>query len=197
LSIVNQARREERAMTPTDPQHEARREAFEAACAQLARQAAQQRSHTMANATTSPKRPSNAPPTPKATAEVPAQLPAAGQTPPPATTETRVLPNGTIERYANGQLLKTTPPPQANGKAPATPAAKAPVRPTCGSLRSPAAAPAPAMPAAQAPTGPQPGQLFHVATLGTEDIWEFAPQSAAPGAAVMVRHVKGYEMNGA
>jgi hypothetical protein len=123
----------------------------------------------MANATKSPGKGQPTPKPPKATGKTPM---ATGQAPPPPATETRVLPDGTIRRYANGRLVSTTP-PKANGKAPAS--AKPPKT-------------------SAAPTGPQPGQLFHVAKLGTEDIWELAPLSAKPGAAVIVRHFTGYDV---
>jgi hypothetical protein len=119
----------------------------------------------MAKATKSPKPPNKAQLTPKGKAN--------GQAPPPPASETVVQPDGTIERYAHGQLVKTTPPPQANGKPPAK--AKAP---------KPQAA----------PKGPPPSQPYFVARLGTDDIWEIAPLSEKPGAPVMVRHYEGYTL---
>jgi hypothetical protein len=84
--------------------------------------------------------------------------------------ESRIV-NGTIERYEHGQLVSTEPAPT-----PKTPAPKA----------TPAKA--------KAPTGPKPGEAYFVGKLGAEDLWEFAPISAEPGAAVVVRHFKGYEL---
>jgi hypothetical protein len=89
----------------------------------------------------------------------------AAKAPKPHTTETVVEPGGTIKRYRDGKLVQTTPAPQANGTP--RPAAKAKPK-----------APAPKPPAA--PLGPRPGEAYYVAKLGTEDIWQFLPESAAP-----------------
>jgi hypothetical protein len=124
----------------------------------------------MATATKPKKTPGKAPPTP--------------QVPPPAN-ETRVLPDGTIERYKDGQLIKTTPPPKANGQATPTPAVAV-------ANGNPSKA-KPPTPAAVTPS-PKPGEAFYVAKLGTEDIWQLAPLSAKPGAAVIVRHFTGYDV---
>jgi hypothetical protein len=83
-------------------------------------------------------------------------------------TETRVLKDGTIQRYAHGHLISTTPAP------PATPAKAQP----------------PKTPAA--PTGPTPGETYIIGPLDGDDLWEFAPASAEPGAAVVVRRYQGY-----
>ena len=118
----------------------------------------------MAKATKSPKTTGQGQPTP--------QAPATGQATPPAH-ETILLPDGTIERRQDGQLVTRTPPPKANGNATPKPAAKG----------KPAKA--------KAPQGPKPGEAFYVAKLGTEDIWQFVPESAAPDSHVQVRHYKG------
>jgi hypothetical protein len=112
----------------------------------------------------------------KTTGKTPPTSPA----PPPAT-ETRVLPDGTIERYTNGRLIKTTPPPKANGKPSKLPAA-APQPPA--SLQA----------AVQATGEPK----HYVGKLGTEDIWAFEVikphDQASP---VLVRRFIGYDQQGA
>jgi hypothetical protein len=156
-------------MKPTDRAHENARLTFEAACAALARQADAERSRSMATSTPSKssQRPSQAQPTPK---------------PQPPATETRVLPDGTIERYAHGRLVSTTPPPKA--KPPKQPAA------------APQAPPPPASPQAAVLATGQPTQ--YLARLGTTDIWAFeVKQPQDPDSPIIVRRFIGYDQQGA
>jgi hypothetical protein len=129
---------------------------------------------SMANATKSTHKKPPAAHTPtQATGQPTPPAPANGhsQLATPPAKESRILPGGIIERYEHGQLISTEPAPK-----PKTPAPKA----------TPAKA--------KAPTGPKPGEAYFVGRLGTEDLWQFAPISAEPGAAVVVRHYKGYEL---
>jgi len=130
----------------------------------------------MATSTTpkSPKPPSQTPPTPKAAKATGKPTPppeANGHSQPaaPPANESRIV-NGTIERYEHGTLVSTTPAPKPKSKPTQTPKAPA------------------------APIGPKPGEAYFVGRLGTEDLWELKPVSAAPGAAVIVTHYNGYEM---
>ncbi len=138
----------------------------------------------MATATKPKKTPSQASPTP--------------QVPPPAN-ETRVLPDGTIQRFKDGQLVKTTPPPKANGQAtpkPAVAVAKgnpskaAPPKPSTAEPRPPQ--PPASLQAAVQATG-NPEQF--IAKLNTEDIWGFrCIDPTGPSQGVMVTHYRGYDI---
>jgi hypothetical protein len=147
----------------------------------------------MANATTATKATSKAQPTAKAPAKATGQATPAPQAnghsqpaTPPAK-ESRIV-KGVIERYEHGQLISTEPAPKAaTPKAsPATPQAKTPA-PKATPAKTPLQAPT-------VPTGPKPGEAYFIGKLGTEDLWQFAPISVEPGAAVVVRHFKGYEL---
>jgi hypothetical protein len=107
-------------------------------------------------------------------ANTPAKPPGQAQpTPTPPAKESRIV-HGTIERYEHGRLISTTPAPKPKPPTSKVTPAKTPPQPT--------------------PTGPKPGEAYFVGKLGTDDLWQFAPVSAAPGAAVVVRHFKGYEL---
>jgi hypothetical protein len=131
----------------------------------------------MATGTTATKRRSQAQPPSKATdaptpAQAACQTPADWPYPKPAASTSALTPE---QRAA----LQATPAATAQAK---TPTSKA----------TPAKAKPPKTPAA--PTGPQPGEAYVVGQLGGDDLWEFAPVSAKPGAAVLVRHYHGYTL---
>jgi hypothetical protein len=136
----------------------------------------------MAKATTATKSTSTVQPTPKATKTTgktmpPPQANGHGQPATPPAKETRII-NGVIERYAHGRLIsREEPKPAATPKlAPKPTPAKTPPQAT------------------EVPTGPTPGEAYFVGKLGTEDLWHFAPVSAASDSHVMVCHYKGYDL---
>jgi len=106
-------------------------------------------------------------------------------TPAPATGETAVdwpypKPHGTsVLTPEQRAALQATRPAKAKAKTPTPKATPAKAKP-----RKPPAAPA----------GPTPGEAYIVGQLDGEDLWEFAPVSAEPGAAVLVRHFTGYAL---
>jgi hypothetical protein len=135
----------------------------------------------MANATKSTKSPGKVPPTPKAKAP--------GQAPPP--TETRLLADGSIERYKNGQLVSTTPPPQPNGQAKASPPKPPAAKGRAKAPTQPAAKPVPRL---STPASADTPEHF-VAKRGTEDIYGFTPRDPTdPSKGVRMRHYRGYDL---
>jgi hypothetical protein len=95
---------------------------------------------------------------------------------------------------ATGQTAADWPYPKPRGTSALTPEQRAALQatPAVTAKAKPPAAKAKPPKAPAAPAGPTPGEAYIVGQLDGDDLWEFAPVSAKPGATVMIRHFTGY-----
>jgi hypothetical protein len=122
-------------------------------------------------------------------------------TAPKATTRPRQAQPTPTPAPATGETPADWPYPKPRGTSALTPEQRAALQAT-PAVKAKAKPPTPKAPPAQAkppktpatPTGPTPGEAYIVGQPDGEDLWEFAPVSAEPSAAVMVRHYQGYTL---